>query len=130
MVPSHNHWLNFAHTSGTGHGNCSQHLHVCKLHVISYARAKYVQKHVCKILHKQLRARWVYSRKFFSLTCTLSLRKFACIVLYIFYAVFRACISLVISRLLKVASCRRKLPPIWLVSASYSAWHFFTDGVF
>ena len=57
MVPSHNHWLNFAHTTGTDHGNCSQHLHVCKLHVISYARAKYVQKHVCKILHKQLRAR-------------------------------------------------------------------------
>ena len=57
MVPSHNHWLNFAHTTGTDHGNCSQHLHVCKLHVTSYARAKYVQKHVCKILRKQLRAR-------------------------------------------------------------------------
>ena len=30
----------------------------------------------------------------------------------------------------KVASCRRKSLPTWLVSASYSAWHFFTDGVF
>ena len=30
----------------------------------------------------------------------------------------------------KVASCRRKLSPTWLVSAGYSAWHFFTDGVF
>ena len=27
----------------------------------------------------------------------------------------------------KVASCRRKSPPIWLVSAGYSARHFFTD---
>ena len=30
----------------------------------------------------------------------------------------------------KAAGCRRKLPPTWLVSAGYSAWHFFTDGVF
>ena len=30
----------------------------------------------------------------------------------------------------KVAGCWRKSPPTWLVSASYSAWHFFTDGVF
>ena len=30
----------------------------------------------------------------------------------------------------KVASCRQKSLPTWLVSASYSAWHFFTDGVF
>ena len=30
----------------------------------------------------------------------------------------------------KVASCRRKSPPTWKVSAGYSAWHFFTDSVF
>ena len=30
----------------------------------------------------------------------------------------------------KVGGFRRKLLPIWLVSASYSAWHFFTDGIF
>ena len=30
----------------------------------------------------------------------------------------------------KVAGCRRKSPPTKLVSAGYSAWHFFTDGVF
>ena len=30
----------------------------------------------------------------------------------------------------KVASCRRKSPPTWLVSAGYSAWHFFTNGIF
>ena len=30
----------------------------------------------------------------------------------------------------KEAGCQRKSPPIWLVSAGYSAWHFFTDGVF
>ena len=30
----------------------------------------------------------------------------------------------------KVAGCQRKWLPTWLVSASYSAWHFFTDGVF
>ena len=34
-----------------------------------------------------------------------------------------------LSGLSKVASCRRKPPPTWLVSASYSAWHFFIDGV-
>ena len=33
-------------------------------------------------------------------------------------------------RLSKVAGCRRKLPPTWLESAGYSAWHFFTDGIF
>ena len=32
------------------------------------------------------------------------------------------------SGLSKVAGCRRKLPPTWLVSAGYSAWHFFADG--
>ena len=32
------------------------------------------------------------------------------------------------SGLSKVAGCRRKLPPTWLVSAGYSAWHFFVDG--
>ena len=32
--------------------------------------------------------------------------------------------------LLKVAGCRRKLSPTWLMLASYSAWNFFTDGVF
>ena len=36
----------------------------------------------------------------------------------------------VIPGLSKVASCRRKLPPTWLVSAGYSAWQFFTNGVF
>ena len=30
----------------------------------------------------------------------------------------------------KVAGCRRKSPPTWLVSAGYSAWHFFTGSVF
>ena len=30
----------------------------------------------------------------------------------------------------KVASFRRKSPPTWLVSAGYSALHFFTDGIF
>ena len=30
----------------------------------------------------------------------------------------------------KVAGCRRKLPPTWLESVGYSAWHFFTDGIF
>ena len=30
----------------------------------------------------------------------------------------------------KVASCRWKSPPTWLVSAGNSAWHFFMDGVF
>ena len=30
----------------------------------------------------------------------------------------------------KVAGCRRKLPPTWLLSAGYSAWHSFIDGVF
>ena len=30
----------------------------------------------------------------------------------------------------KVAGCRRKSLATWLVSASYSAWHFFTDAVF
>ena len=30
----------------------------------------------------------------------------------------------------KVSGFRRKLLPIWLVSASYSAWHFFTDRIF
>ena len=35
-----------------------------------------------------------------------------------------------ITGLSKVASLQRKSPPTWLVSAGYSAWHFFTDGVF
>ena len=35
-----------------------------------------------------------------------------------------------VSGLSKVARCRPKLPPTWSVSAGYSAWHFFTDGVF
>ena len=30
----------------------------------------------------------------------------------------------------KVAGCQQKSPPTWLVSASYSASHFFTDGDF
>ena len=30
----------------------------------------------------------------------------------------------------KVAGCRNKSPPTWLVSAGYSAWHFFTDDAF
>ena len=34
-----------------------------------------------------------------------------------------------LSGLSKVASCRRKSPPTWLVSAGYSTWHFFTDGL-
>ena len=29
----------------------------------------------------------------------------------------------------KVASCLRKSSPTWLVSAGYSTWNFFTDGV-
>ena len=31
------------------------------------------------------------------------------------------------SGLSKVAGCRQKLPPTWLVSAGYSAWHFFVS---
>ena len=31
------------------------------------------------------------------------------------------------SGLWKVASCRQKSLPTWLVSTGYSAWHFFTD---
>ena len=34
------------------------------------------------------------------------------------------------SGLSKVSGCQRKSPPTWLVSAGYSSWHFFTDGVF
>ena len=34
------------------------------------------------------------------------------------------------SALSKVASCWWKSLPAWLVSAGYSAWHFFMDGVF
>ena len=30
----------------------------------------------------------------------------------------------------KGAGCRRKSWPTWLVSAGYSDWHFFTDGIF
>ena len=30
----------------------------------------------------------------------------------------------------KVAGCRQKLPPTWLVLTGYSAWHFCTDDVF
>ena len=30
----------------------------------------------------------------------------------------------------KVAGCRRKSPPTWLVLAGYSAWHFFTNSIF
>ena len=35
-----------------------------------------------------------------------------------------------LSGLSKVTGCRRKSPPTWLVSAGYSAWHFFMDVVF
>ena len=34
------------------------------------------------------------------------------------------------SGLSKVSGCRWKSSPTWLVSAGYSAWHFFTDDVF
>ena len=34
------------------------------------------------------------------------------------------------SGLSKVAGCQWKSLPTWLVSAGYSAWHFFMDGVF
>ena len=34
------------------------------------------------------------------------------------------------SGLSKVAGCRQKSPPTWLVSAGYSAWHFFTNDIF
>ena len=34
------------------------------------------------------------------------------------------------SGLSKVAGCRRKLPSTWSVLTGYSAWHFFTDGIF
>ena len=30
----------------------------------------------------------------------------------------------------KVAGCRQKSLPTWLVLASYSAWHFFMDCIF
>ena len=39
------------------------------------------------------------------------------------------CIWLTVSGSSKVASRRRKLPPTWLVWASYSAWFFSTDYV-
>ena len=39
------------------------------------------------------------------------------------------CTWLTVSGSSKVASCRRELPPIWLVSASYPAWYFSTDRV-
>ena len=35
-----------------------------------------------------------------------------------------------VSRVVKSSRCQRKSPPTWLLSAGYSAWHFFTDGVF
>ena len=35
-----------------------------------------------------------------------------------------------ISGLSKVASCQQKTLPTWLVWAGYSAWQFFTDGIF
>ena len=38
--------------------------------------------------------------------------------------------KMAITGLSKVAGCRRKSPPIWLVSTGYSPWHFFIDGVF
>ena len=34
------------------------------------------------------------------------------------------------NRVVKSSWLRRKSPPTWLVTASYSAWHFFTDGIF
>ena len=34
----------------------------------------------------------------------------------------------IISGLSTVAGCRRKSPPTWLVSAGYSAWHYFLYG--
>ena len=37
---------------------------------------------------------------------------------------------LMIAALSKVAGCRRKSLPTWLVSTGYSAWNFYTDGVF
>ena len=36
----------------------------------------------------------------------------------------------IIPGLSKVASCMANFAPTWLVSAGYSAWHFFTDGIF
>ena len=39
-------------------------------------------------------------------------------------------LSTEVTGLSKVDGCRRKSPPTWLVSASYSARHFFMDGVF
>ena len=39
-------------------------------------------------------------------------------------------VFLVLAGLSKVAGCRRKLQPTWLVSAGYSPWHFLTDRVF
>ena len=34
------------------------------------------------------------------------------------------------SVLSKVVGCWQKSPPTWLVSASYSAWHFFAVVIF
>jgi len=42
---------------------------------------------------------------------------------------FRNCF-LPSSGLSKVAGCWQKSPPTWLVSAGYSAWHFFMDMAF
>ena len=45
------------------------------------------------------------------------------------FIVFKAIFKLY-AGLSKVASCRQKSSPTWLVSAGYSAWHFFTDDIF
>ena len=35
-----------------------------------------------------------------------------------------------VTGLSKVAGCRRKSLPTWLVTTGYSVWHFFKDGIF
>ena len=43
---------------------------------------------------------------------------------------FKCSLRLTSAALSKVAGCWQKSRPAWLVSASYSAWHFLTDRIF
>ena len=50
--------------------------------------------------------------------------------LWLFRTKLLSLILLAWAGLSKVASCQGESPPTWLISASYSAWHFFKDGIF
>ena len=73
-------------------------------------------------------SRWTtISSGFFNLTMTSGNGKFS-------LSVRAASLSMIYRntrvKLSKVASCMAKIAPSWLVSAGYSAWHFFTNGIF